>query len=74
MLAGAGFALYPTLLPASGAPENSITIQNAAAGAQSLSIGLRWWGAGMAIAVAYFVFVYRMFRGKAAGGPPVDHY
>ncbi len=64
MLVGAAFALYPSLLPASGNPANSITLQNASAGASSLSIGLIWWSIGMAIAVAYFVFIYRMFKGK----------
>lgn len=63
-LGGAAFALYPTLLPASTGPANSITIQNAAASPQSLSVGLTWWSVGMAIAIGYFVLVYRMFRGK----------
>lgn len=64
MLCGAAFALYPALLPSSGDPANSITIANAAAGPSSLSIGLAWWGVGMAIAIAYFVLVYWLFRGK----------
>jgi cytochrome d ubiquinol oxidase subunit II len=64
MLAGAAFALYPTLLPSSGDSALSLTIHNAAAGAESLSAGIFWWGAGMAIAVGYFVIVYRMFGGK----------
>lgn len=71
MLSGAAFALYPALLPATTGAPNSITIYNAAAGADSLSIGLIWWGAGMLIALGYFVFVYRMFAGKVsadAGG------
>ena len=29
-----------------------------------LPSGLTWWSIGMALAVGYFVFVYRMFRGK----------
>jgi cytochrome d ubiquinol oxidase subunit II len=68
MLCGAAFALYPVLLPSSGDPANSVTIENAAAGPQSLSVGLIWWGIGMAIAIGYFVIVYRMFRGKVALG------
>src|SRR5690349_18251104 len=32
MLCGAAFALYPVLLPSSGDPANSVTIENAAAG------------------------------------------
>lgn len=64
MLGGAAYALYPTLLPSSGDPALSLTVHNAAAGASSLSAGIYWWSAGMAIAVGYFVIVYRMFRGK----------
>ena len=64
MLVGAAVALYPTLLPATTAPENSITIHNAAAGDYSLRWGLAWWSVGMVIALGYFVFVYRTFKGK----------
>jgi cytochrome d ubiquinol oxidase subunit II len=67
-LAGAAVALYPALLPSSGDPADSITIQNAAAGATSLSIGLIWWGIGMAIAVGYTVVVYTLFKGKVRAG------
>jgi cytochrome d ubiquinol oxidase subunit II len=66
MLAGAAFALYPALLPASGDPANGLNIHNSAAGSLSLSIGLWWWGAGMLIAIGYFVLVYTMFRGKVS--------
>src|SRR6266853_912859 len=38
----------------------------AAAGSYSLSFGLIWWSFGMALALGYFVFIYRMFRGKVA--------
>jgi cytochrome d ubiquinol oxidase subunit II len=68
MLSGAGFALYPTLLPSSNDPANSLTITNASAGPASLSIGLIWWSIGMAVAIGYFVLVYTMFRGKVEPG------
>jgi cytochrome d ubiquinol oxidase subunit II len=66
MLAGAAAALYPNLLPASGDPSLNITIFNAAAGRHALRVGLIWWTGGMLLAVCYFVFVYRMFRGKVS--------
>jgi cytochrome bd ubiquinol oxidase subunit II len=70
MVVGAAVALYPTVLPASGNPQNSLTIYDAAASEASLRLGLYWWIPGVAIAITYFVFVYRMFRGKTrtAGG------
>lgn len=66
MLSGAAFALYPTLLPASTDPAYNLTVYNARTGAYSLSVGLIWWLIGMALAVGYFTFLYRSFRGKVA--------
>ena len=64
MLGGAAFAIYPNLLPASTNPSYSLTIHNAKTGAYSLSVGLVWWVIGIALAIAYFTFLYRSFRGK----------
>ena len=64
MLVGAAAAVYPNLLISTTDPSLNITVFNAASGEHSLSIGLIWWSFGMALAIAYFVFVYRMFRGK----------
>jgi cytochrome bd ubiquinol oxidase subunit II len=64
MLVGAAFGLYPNVLPARNDPANSLTIYNTASGSHGLTYGLVWWGIGMALAVTYFVIVYRMFRGK----------
>jgi len=64
MLAGVAFALHPQVLPASTSDAYSLTIYNTAAGPYSLRYGVYWWSAGMLAAIAYFVLVYRMFRGK----------
>lgn len=64
MLVGAAFALYPNVLPASTGPDYNLTIYNTAAGHHGLIVGFAWWIPGAALAVAYFVFIYRMFRGK----------
>ena len=66
MLVGAAAALYPNLLVSTTNPALNITVYNAASSSYSLSFGLVWWSFGMALAVGYFVFVYRMFRGKVA--------
>jgi cytochrome d ubiquinol oxidase subunit II len=63
MLVGAVFALYPVILPAVD-PRYNLTIQNSVTSSYALVIGLRWWIVGMVLAVGYFVFIYRMFRGK----------
>ena len=64
MLVGAVFGLYPLVLPASTDPAYSLTIYNSAAGHHGLVVGFAWWILGAALALAYFIFIYRMFRGK----------
>ena len=71
MLVGAAFALYPVVLPARDR-QHDLTIYNTSAGVHGLSVGLVWWVLGAVLAVAYFVFVYRMFRGKVTLGE--GHY
>jgi cytochrome d ubiquinol oxidase subunit II len=64
MLVGAAFALYPMVLPASTDPSYSLTIYNTATGAHGMAVGFVWWCVGMILTAIYFIFVYRMFRGK----------
>jgi cytochrome d ubiquinol oxidase subunit II len=64
MLAGACWGLYPTLLPATTGADRDITLIRAISSPHTLAVGLAWWLFGMALAVAYVVFVYSKFRGK----------
>src|SRR5271166_2045060 len=64
MLVGAAFALYPVVLPASTDPARNLTIYNTAAGQHGLAVGLTWWILAAILALGYFFFVYRMFKGK----------
>ena len=73
MLVGAAFALYPNVLPASTGANFSLTIYNTAAGAHGQSVGFVWWTIGMILAAVYFVFLYRMFRGKVRLEEGSDH-
>jgi cytochrome bd ubiquinol oxidase subunit II len=68
MLVGAAAAVYPTLLRSTTDPALNITVYNAHSGEYALGVGLIWWTIGIAIAAGYFVFVYRMFRGKVPVG------
>ncbi|MGO9433722.1 MAG: cytochrome d ubiquinol oxidase subunit II [Terracidiphilus sp.] len=73
MLVGAVFALYPRVLPASTGPQYDLTIYNSATGAHGMAVGFVWWTFGMILAAVYFVFVYRMFRGKVRLEEGSDH-
>ena len=64
MLTGAAFGLYPNLLPATTNPTYGLTIHNAATGEYGLKVGLVWWSIGVALAIGYFIYLYRFFRGK----------
>jgi cytochrome d ubiquinol oxidase subunit II len=66
MLVGAAAAVYPNLLVSTTDPALNITVENAHTGAYALRVGLVFWGIGMAMAAGYFVFIYRMFKGKVA--------
>jgi cytochrome bd ubiquinol oxidase subunit II len=68
MLGGAAFAVYPQVLPASTNPAYSLTIHNAAAGSYGLGVGMIWWTIGIVLAIGYFAFLYRTFRGKVSAG------
>jgi cytochrome d ubiquinol oxidase subunit II len=63
MLTSSVFGVYPRVLPAVN-PENSLTIHNAASSDYSQAVGLVWWSIGMVLAAIYFIFIYRLFRGK----------
>ena len=73
MVVGAAVALYPILLPSSGEVGNSLTIYDAAAPPASLRFALYWCLPGIALAIAYSIFVYRMFAGKAAASRGYGH-
>jgi cytochrome d ubiquinol oxidase subunit II len=64
MLAGAAYALYPSLLPSIVNPAEDLTISRSLSGPYALHVGLVWWTFGMALAISYFSLVYWMFRGK----------
>ena len=64
MLVGAAFALYPAVLPSSSNPAYNLTIYNTAAGHHGLTVGITWWIIGLVLALGYFTFLFRMFRGK----------
>ena len=69
MLGGAVYGLYPNVLPALDS-QYSLTIHNTKAGSYGLSVGLIWWSIGIVIALGYFTFLFRTFKGKVAVDDP----
>jgi cytochrome d ubiquinol oxidase subunit II len=59
----AGTALYPNLVPATGA-GSSLTVSNARSSDMALGAMLVVAAVGMPIVIAYTVFVYSRFKGK----------
>jgi cytochrome d ubiquinol oxidase subunit II len=73
MLGGIAFGMYPTLLPATTGAQYSLTVANSAAGAYGLRGGLVWWTASALLVIAYFAYVYWMFRHRVSAVDTTSH-
>jgi cytochrome d ubiquinol oxidase subunit II len=60
LLATMAASLYPNVLPARTGHPFSLSIHNAASGHHALVVAAVWWSLGIALAVTYFVVVYRV--------------
>ncbi len=63
MAAGAA-GVYPVMLHSTLAPGNSATAYSGATDPHGLRLALLWWPFSLVLAVGYFVFVCRHYRGK----------
>src|SRR5690242_6893274 len=66
LLATGGAAIFPVMLHSTLAPENSLTAHSVATGPNALLLASVWWPAGLALAVAYFVFISRRYAGRVS--------
>lgn len=66
-------ALYPLILPSTVAPRFGLDVAGAANDGHSLAIGLAWWVPAIALAIGYFAYLFRSFRGKVTGSAD-SHY
>ena len=64
LLAATAACVFPVMLKSTLDPRWSLTAQNAAVGEHGLRAGLKWWVFGFPLAVGYFVFLFRLHRGK----------
>jgi len=64
ILAATAASVYPVMIAAANDPSRSLTAFNAASSPEALRVGLYWWPAGFLLAVAYFVLLFRLHRGR----------
>ena len=68
-------ALYPRILPSTIDRAYDLNIANSANDPHGLAIGLAWWIPAIALALGYFAYLFRSFRGKVrASGDDSQHY
>lgn len=70
LLAATAAGFYPNILISRVDPAYNLTIYNASAGALGLRVGLAWWTIAIILAIGYFTYLFRSFRGKVA--PPTE--
>jgi cytochrome d ubiquinol oxidase subunit II len=63
-LATVAASMYPVLLRSTLDPNNDLTITSSAAGDLGLRVGLTFWLLAIALAIGYFVLLFRSFSGK----------
>lgn len=66
LLAMTAGALYPQILPSTIDARYSLDVHNAANARDGLVIGLAWWIPAIILAIGYFAYLFRSFRGKVS--------
>jgi cytochrome bd ubiquinol oxidase subunit II len=74
MLGATAAGVYPHMLVSTLDPGFDLRIDNARAGALSLRVGLIWWVIAILLAIGYFVYLFRSFRGKVVVEPEGHGY
>ena len=64
LMAAGAVGVFPVMLHSTVAPENSVTAYSGVADAHGLRLALIWWPFAVVLAVGYFMFIYRYYRGK----------
>jgi cytochrome d ubiquinol oxidase subunit II len=64
LLAALAVGVYPVILHSTLAPHFSMTAEAAASNPKSLALALIWWPVAFLLAMVYFAFIARQYRGK----------
>jgi len=65
-LATASAAIFPVMLYSTLAPENSLTVYDAASNHRAMLLASVWWPIAFAMATTYFIFISRRYAGKVS--------
>jgi cytochrome d ubiquinol oxidase subunit II len=74
MLAATAACVFPVMLRAIGGGGASLTAYNASVPTASLVTATGWWVVGFPLAVAYFIILFRLHRGKVVAPQGRDGY
>jgi cytochrome d ubiquinol oxidase subunit II len=66
MLAATALGHYPNILISTIDPANTLTVANAKSGELGMRVGFIWWSIAIVLAIGYFTYLFRSFRGKVA--------
>ena len=64
LMAALGVGIYPVILHSTLDPSRSLTADAAASNRSSLGLALLWWPVAFVLAIVYFSFIARQYRGK----------
>jgi cytochrome bd ubiquinol oxidase subunit II len=64
LFAAFAVGVFPVLLRSTIAPKFSLTAYQAASNSHSLGLALIWWPIAFVLAMVYFAFIARQYRGK----------
>jgi cytochrome d ubiquinol oxidase subunit II len=66
LLASTAAGVFPVLLRSTIGPAFTLDIHNSSTSQHGLRVGLVWWCIGMPLALGYFTYLFRSFRGKVS--------
>lgn len=69
LLGSVAWGMYPNILISTLDQAHNLTVFNSTAGAYGLRVGLWWFLIGIALMIAYQIFVHVAFRGKVRPDP-----
>ncbi|HEX7879554.1 MAG TPA: cytochrome d ubiquinol oxidase subunit II [Candidatus Eisenbacteria bacterium] len=74
LMVGTAACVWPVMLRAVPDAAASVTAHTGGNDAAGLSVAIRWWMLGFPIAIAYFVVLFRLHRGKARAAADGEGY